>query len=273
MPATSCSARRAASCSASAGATRSRGSPGTSPSGLFVRHGHPRRDRPALPGRVRRSGPLDPERGAGRRRCALGRRKGGEVHHAGRGQGRRRAEDGLQERPAAVGEDQAPRRHRGRRHVASPRAWASPTTRFERLGKAGVNFKLLDEAMAGASAVVRTRVRRLAQRRGDPPHRLRRCRQGLQDDPRRQGHEGLPLRRRLRRHAEGRARGEDGDRRPDARSSGSRSARTSCSEVREGWSKVEWHFFASSRSDSLGPTKALMDELRANGIGWVIHLP
>jgi hypothetical protein len=42
---------------------------------------------------------------------------------------------------------------------------------------------------------------------------------------------------------------------------------------REGWSKVEWHFFASSRSDSLGPTKELMDELSRNGIGWVIHLP
>ena len=42
---------------------------------------------------------------------------------------------------------------------------------------------------------------------------------------------------------------------------------------KEGWAKVEWHFFASSRSDSLGPTKELMDALSANGIGWVIHLP
>lgn len=39
------------------------------------------------------------------------------------------------------------------------------------------------------------------------------------------------------------------------------------------WSKVEWHFFPSSRSDSLGPTKELMEALRDNGIGWVIHLP
>ena len=42
---------------------------------------------------------------------------------------------------------------------------------------------------------------------------------------------------------------------------------------REGWAKVEWHFFPSARSSTLGPTKELMDALSANGIGWVIHLP
>ena len=76
----------------------------------------------------------------------------------------RRAEARVQERPAPVGEDQAPRRHRGRCDVAQRSAGVTDEA-FERLGKAGVDFKLLDEAMAGASAVVKRAVRRLARRR------------------------------------------------------------------------------------------------------------
>ena len=39
------------------------------------------------------------------------------------------------------------------------------------------------------------------------------------------------------------------------------------------FSQVEWHFFPSAASDTLGPTKALLDELNAKGIPFVIHLP
>lgn len=143
---------------------------------------------------------------------------------------------------------------------------------FERLGRAGVDFKLLDEAMAGASAVVRT---------------------GFVDW---RSAEAI-LRSNFGGAAKGfktilGAKGTKGYRFVDAFDDTlriAREAKTGIADLtpfireqirkdvllrtREGWSKVEWHFFASSRSDSLGPTKALMDELRANGIGWVIHLP
>ena len=143
---------------------------------------------------------------------------------------------------------------------------------FERLGKAGVNFKLLDEAMTGASAVVKT---------------------GFVDW---RSAEAI-LRTDFGGAAKGfktilGAKGTKGYRFVDAFDDTlkvAREAKTGIADLtpfireqirkdvllrgREGWSKVEWHFFASSRSDSLGPTKALMDELRANGIGWVIHLP
>jgi len=36
---------------------------------------------------------------------------------------------------------------------------------------------------------------------------------------------------------------------------------------------LEWHFYPSSASDTLGPSRQLLDELRARGIGYVIHLP
>jgi hypothetical protein len=36
---------------------------------------------------------------------------------------------------------------------------------------------------------------------------------------------------------------------------------------------VEWHFFPSSASDSLGPARELLDELRRQGIPYVIHVP
>ena len=143
---------------------------------------------------------------------------------------------------------------------------------LERLGKAGVDFKLLDEAMAGASAVVRT---------------------GFVDW---RGAEAI-----LRSNFGGAAKGfktidglkgTKGYRFVDAFDETlavAREAKTGIArltpfvqeQIRKdvllrgklNWSKVEWHFFASSRSDSLGPTKELMDELAANGIGWVIHLP
>jgi hypothetical protein len=36
---------------------------------------------------------------------------------------------------------------------------------------------------------------------------------------------------------------------------------------------VEWHFFPSSASESLGPSRELLDELRRQGIPYVIHVP
>jgi hypothetical protein len=36
---------------------------------------------------------------------------------------------------------------------------------------------------------------------------------------------------------------------------------------------VEWHFFPSSATSTLGPSQALLDALRANAIPYVIHLP
>jgi hypothetical protein len=38
-------------------------------------------------------------------------------------------------------------------------------------------------------------------------------------------------------------------------------------------SRLEWHFFPSSASDTLGPSRELLDELTAKGIDFVIHLP
>ena len=37
--------------------------------------------------------------------------------------------------------------------------------------------------------------------------------------------------------------------------------------------RLEWHFFPSSASETVGPTRELLDELTANGIDYVIHLP
>ena len=143
---------------------------------------------------------------------------------------------------------------------------------FERLGKAGVDFKLLDEAMAGANAVVRT---------------------GFVDWRTAEA----TLRSTFGGSAKGfktllDAKGTKGYRFVDAFDETLRIAREAKTgtarltpfvreqirkdallKTREGWAKVEWHFFASSRSDTLGPTRELMEELRANGIGWVIHLP
>ena len=39
------------------------------------------------------------------------------------------------------------------------------------------------------------------------------------------------------------------------------------------FNEVEWHFFPSARSDTLGPAKELLDELNAKGIPYVIHVP
>lgn len=36
---------------------------------------------------------------------------------------------------------------------------------------------------------------------------------------------------------------------------------------------LEWHFYPSSASGTLGPSGELLEELRARGIGYVIHLP
>ena len=43
--------------------------------------------------------------------------------------------------------------------------------------------------------------------------------------------------------------------------------------VRGDFAAVEWHLFPSTRSGTLGPSKALIDELNAKGIPYVIHLP
>jgi uncharacterized protein YegL len=39
------------------------------------------------------------------------------------------------------------------------------------------------------------------------------------------------------------------------------------------FSHVEWHFFPSSATSTLGPSQALLDALRANGIPYVLHVP
>ena len=36
---------------------------------------------------------------------------------------------------------------------------------------------------------------------------------------------------------------------------------------------LQWHFYPSSLSGSLGPSRGLLDELRRKGIEYVIHLP
>ncbi len=36
---------------------------------------------------------------------------------------------------------------------------------------------------------------------------------------------------------------------------------------------LEWHFFPSSASGTLGPSRELLDELRKRGIDYIIHLP
>ncbi len=38
-------------------------------------------------------------------------------------------------------------------------------------------------------------------------------------------------------------------------------------------SRLEWHFYPSSASETLGPSRELLDELTAKGIDYVIHLP
>ncbi|HEX4929712.1 MAG TPA: VWA domain-containing protein [Gaiellaceae bacterium] len=143
---------------------------------------------------------------------------------------------------------------------------------LERLGKAGVDFKLLDEAMAGATAVVRSGFVDWRTAEGIVRSNFGGVAKGFKTV------DGL--------------KGTKGYRFVDAFDetlSIAREAKTGIARLtpfiqeqirkdvllrsKEGWSKVEWHFFPSSRSDSLGPTKELMDELRANGIGWVIHLP
>jgi hypothetical protein len=37
--------------------------------------------------------------------------------------------------------------------------------------------------------------------------------------------------------------------------------------------KLEWHFYPSSASGTVGPSRELLDELRTRGIDYVIHLP
>jgi hypothetical protein len=37
--------------------------------------------------------------------------------------------------------------------------------------------------------------------------------------------------------------------------------------------KLEWHFYPSAASDTIGPTRELLDELRNRGIDYIIHLP
>jgi len=44
-------------------------------------------------------------------------------------------------------------------------------------------------------------------------------------------------------------------------------------DVRGTFARVEWHFYPSAASDTLGPSKALLDELRRGNIPYVIHLP
>jgi hypothetical protein len=156
--------------------------------------------------------------------------------------------------------------------VARARSAGVTDDALERLGKAGVNFKLLDEAMAGASAVVRSgfvdwrSAERLVRTDYGGVAKGFKTIDGLK--------------------------GTKGYRFVDAYDDDLKIAR----EVKTGfadatdfikeqirkdvllkgklnWSKVEWHFFPSSASETLGPSKALMDELTANGIGWVIHLP
>ena len=143
---------------------------------------------------------------------------------------------------------------------------------LERLGRAGVDFKLLDEAMTGATAVVRSGFVDWRAAEGIVRSNFGGVAKGFKT-------------------IDG-AKGTKGYRFVDAFDETlavAREAKTGIARLtpfvreqirkdvllrtKEGWSKVEWHFFPSARSDSLGPTKELMDELRANGIGWVIHLP
>jgi len=143
---------------------------------------------------------------------------------------------------------------------------------LERLGRAGVDFKLLDEAMAGATAVVRSGFVDWRAAEGIVRSNFGGVAKGFKT-------------------IEG-AKGTKGYRFVDAFDetlSIAREAKTGIARLtpfvqeqirkdvllkgRLNWSKVEWHFFPSSRSNSLGPTKELMEALRDNGIGWVIHLP
>ena len=132
---------------------------------------------------------------------------------------------------------------------------------LERLGKAGVDFKLLDEAMAGASAVVKTGFVDWRSAEAILRSNFGGAAKGFKTI------DGL--------------KGTKGYRFVDAFDETlaiAREAKTGVARLtpfvreqirkdvllrsKEGWSRVEWHFFASSRSDTLGPTKELMDELR-----------
>jgi len=143
---------------------------------------------------------------------------------------------------------------------------------FERLGRAGVDFKLLDEAMAGATAVVRSGFVDWRAAEGIVRSTLGGVAKGFPTIPGAKGTKGYRFVDAF-----------------DEATAVAREAKTGLARLTpfvqeqirkdvllragQGWSKVEWHFFASSRSSTLGPTKELMDALRANGIGWVIHLP
>lgn len=144
---------------------------------------------------------------------------------------------------------------------------------LERLGRAGVDFKLLDEAMAGATAVVRSGFVDWRTAEGIVRSNFGGVAKGFKTIPDAKGTKGYRFVDAFDEAAGGIAR--------EAKSGVAgltpfvreQIRKDVLLRTREGWSKVEWHFFASSRNDKVGPTAALMAELRRNGIGWVIHLP
>ena len=83
-------------------------------------------------------------------------------------------------------------------------------------GQGGRRLQAPRRGDGGSDCRGEERVRRLAYGRGNRPLELRWRRQGVQDDPGCQGHEGISLRRRVRRDARDRAGGEDRARAADA---------------------------------------------------------
>ena len=156
--------------------------------------------------------------------------------------------------------------------VARARSLGVTDDALERLGRAGVDFKLLDEAMTGATAVVRSGFVDWRTAEGIVRSNFGGVAKGFKTIPGAKGTKGYRFVDAF-----------------DETLAIAREAKTGLARLtpfvqeqirkdvllraREGWSKVEWHFFPSSASDTLGPTKELLDALRANGIGWVIHLP
>jgi hypothetical protein len=157
--------------------------------------------------------------------------------------------------------------------VARARGLGVTDEALERLGRAGVDFKLLDEAMAGATAVVKSGFVGWRAAEGIVRSNFGGAAKGFKTIVGGKGTKGYRFVDAFDEAAGGIAR--------EAKTGMARLTPFIEEQIRkdvllrgrEGWSKVEWHFFASARSSTLGPTKELMDALTANGIGWVIHLP
>ncbi len=146
---------------------------------------------------------------------------------------------------------------------------------LERLGRAGLDLHVLDEAMQGARAVVRN---------GDGFVQWRDAERILRET---EGGAGKGF------STIANGKGTQGYRFVDAwvgePHNIAREAKTGFTRLsdfvrrqidkdvllrdRGVFSEVEWHFFPSARSDTLGPSKELLDELNAKGIPYVIHVP